>query len=126
VHPVADPAITAARLNGASHPPAAACPHTYHKAEHDDVFGLNSCVLAPYGTREEHAKLTANSPLFEPPIETRQLPELPAQVDWRAALQRAFLANGELESAYFEWKAALTRIVQASTWPNSNVAVSFS
>ena len=89
-------------------------------------LGLNSCVLAPDGTREEHAKLTANSPLFEPPIEKRQLPEVPAQVDWRAALQRAFLANGELESAYFEWKAALTRIVQASTWPNSNVAVSFS
>ena len=89
-------------------------------------LGLNSCVLAPDGAREEHAKLTANSPLFEPPIETRQLPELPAQVDWRAALQRALLANGELESAYFEWKAALTRIVQASTWPNSNVAVSFS
>jgi len=88
-------------------------------------LGLNSCVLAPDGTREEHAKLTANSPLFEPPIEKRQLPEVPAQVDWRAALQRAFLANGELESAYFEWKAALTRIVQASTWPNSNVAVSF-
>ena len=89
-------------------------------------LGLNSCVLAPDGTREEQAKLDANSPHFEPPIGTRQLPELPAQVDWRAALQRAFLANGELESAYFEWKAALTRIVQASTWPNSNVAVSFS
>ena len=89
-------------------------------------LGLNSCVLAPDRTREEQAKLDANSPLFEPPIETRRLPELPAQVDWRAVLHRAFLANGELESAYFEWKAALTRIVQASTWPNSNVAVSFS
>src|SRR6516164_8241702 len=88
-------------------------------------LGLNSCVLAPDGTREEQAKLDANSAHFEPPIGTRQLPELPAQVDWRAILHRAFLANGELESAYFEWKAALTRIVQASTWPNSNVAVSF-
>ena len=88
-------------------------------------LGLNSCVLAPDGTREEQAKLDANSPHFEPPIGTRQLPELPAQVDWRAALQRAFLANGELESAYFEWKAATTRIVQAATWPNTNVAVSF-
>jgi outer membrane protein, heavy metal efflux system len=90
------------------------------------VLGLNSCVLAPEGTQQEYAKLAVNSPLFEPPIETRRLLELPAQVDWRAVLRRAFFANGELESAYFEWKAALTRIVQASTWPNTNVAVSFS
>jgi outer membrane protein TolC len=36
------------------------------------------------------------------------------------------LANGELESAYFEWKAALARIDQAAVWPNSNVALSYS
>lgn len=40
-------------------------------------------------------------------------------------LSRAFLANGELESSYFEWKAAFTRIDQVATWPNSNVALSF-
>jgi outer membrane protein, heavy metal efflux system len=41
-------------------------------------------------------------------------------------LRRAFFTNGELESAYFEWKAALARIDRAATWPNSNVTVSFS
>jgi len=90
------------------------------------LLGLTGCVLVPEGTPEERAKLDANSALFEPQVETRQLPELPAQAEWRAVLHRAFLANGELESAYFEWKAALARIDQAATWPNSNVAVSFS
>jgi outer membrane protein TolC len=41
-------------------------------------------------------------------------------------LAAGFLANGELESAYFEWKAALARIDRAATWPNSNATVSFS
>jgi cobalt-zinc-cadmium efflux system outer membrane protein len=87
--------------------------------------GLGGCVLAPHGTGIEHAKLNSASPSFEPRIETRQLPELPAVVGWQDALSRAFLANGELESSYFEWKAAFARIDQAATWPNSNVALSF-
>lgn len=49
---------------------------------------------------------------------------MPAQ--WRDVLSRAFLVNGELESAYFEWKAALARVDQAAVWPNTNVALSFS
>lgn len=89
-------------------------------------FGLSGCVLAPQGAREEAAKLESVSPAFEPPVEARRLPALPRQVHWRDALRRAFFANGELESAYFEWKAAFARIDQAATWPNSNVAVSFS
>src|SRR6516162_1396726 len=86
---------------------------------------LSGCVLAPEGTAEEHAKLDSNSPLFEPPIEARDLPPLLAPARWRDVLSRAFLTNGELESAYFEWKAALARIDRAATWPNSNVTVSF-
>lgn len=62
---------------------------------------------------------------FEPRIEARQLPELPAVVSWQDALSRAFLANGELESSYFEWRAAFARIDQVATWPNTNVALSF-
>jgi len=87
--------------------------------------GLGGCVLAPHGTGDEHAKLNSASPSFEPRIETRQLPELPAVASWQDVLSRAFLANGELESSYFEWKAAFARIDQAATWPNSNVALSF-
>jgi cobalt-zinc-cadmium efflux system outer membrane protein len=89
-------------------------------------LGISGCVLAPQGASEEEAKLNSVSPVFEPPIEARRLPALRAPAHWRDVLQRAFLANGELESAYFEWKAALARIDQAATWPNSNVAVSFS
>jgi cobalt-zinc-cadmium efflux system outer membrane protein len=90
------------------------------------LLGLSGCVLAPEGTVEEQVKLDTNSPPFEPPVEARQLPPLPAPAGWRDVLRRAFLANGELESAYFEWKAALARIDRAATWPNSNATVSFS
>ena len=87
--------------------------------------GLSGCVLAPHGTRDEQAKLNAASSPFDPRIEVRELRELPAVATWQDVLSRAFLANGELESSYFEWKAAFTRIDQVATWPNSNVALSF-
>jgi outer membrane protein, heavy metal efflux system len=90
------------------------------------LLGLNGCVLAPVGTQEEQEKLNSAAPAFEPPFETRQLPTLPTPAGLRDVLRRAFFANGELESAYFEWKAAFSRIDQAATWPNSNVAVNFS
>ena len=73
----------------------------------------------------ERAKLNAASAPFERRIEARQIPELPAVATWQDVLSRAFLANGELESSYFEWRAAFTRIDQAATWPNTNVALSF-
>jgi outer membrane protein TolC len=41
-------------------------------------------------------------------------------------LQRAFLVSGELEAAFFEWKAAVERIEIASAYPNSNVALGYS
>ena len=87
--------------------------------------GLGGCVLAPHGTGDEHSKLNAAAPPFEPRIETREIPDLPAVATWQDVLSRAFLANGELESSYFEWKAAFARIDQAATWPNTNVALSF-
>lgn len=89
-------------------------------------LALGGCTLAPPGTIEERAKVGELSTIFEPPLEPDQLPRLPARADWRSVLHRAFLANGDLRSAYFEWKAALARIDQAATWPNSNVALSFS
>ena len=89
-------------------------------------LGLGGCVLAPQGMTEEKARIDELAPIFESRLEADQLPQLPARVDWRSVLHRAFLANGELRSAYFEWKAAMARIDQAATWPNSNVAISFS
>jgi outer membrane protein, heavy metal efflux system len=88
-------------------------------------MGLSACVLAPQGTRDAQAKLNTAAPPFEPRIEARQIPELRAIATWQDVLSRAFLANGDLESSYFEWKAAFTRIDQVATWPNTNVALSF-
>ena len=90
------------------------------------VVGQTGCVLAPPGMPDEEAKLNSAAPIYEPPIEARQLPALRGSARWRDVLRRAFLANGDLEAAYFEWKAALARVDQAATWPNSNLAVSFS
>ncbi len=89
------------------------------------VTALHGCVLAPQGTREESATARQVSQSFETPIESRRLPELSVPAGWPQVLSRALLANGELEGAYFEWRAALARIDQAAVWPNSNVAVSF-
>ncbi len=89
-------------------------------------LGLSGCVLAPRGTTEEQAKLDSASSVFEKPLEARQLPTVTMPADWHDVLHRAFLANGELESSYFEWKAALAQIGQVAAWPNSNVALSFS
>lgn len=90
------------------------------------ALSLGGCVLAPEGTKDEQAKVAAASQHFEVPIAARELPDLPTAAQWRDVLSRAFLANGELESAYFDWQAALARIDQAAVWPNSNVALTFS
>lgn len=89
------------------------------------LASLGGCILTPQGTAEEQARLRVAAPAFEVPLEQRQIPALPTPAGWRDVLGRAFLTNGELESAYFEWKAAVARVDQAATWPNSNVAVSF-
>ncbi|WP_158633697.1 TolC family protein [Tautonia sociabilis] len=41
-------------------------------------------------------------------------------------LRRAFLANGELEAAYFDWSAALSRVEIASGYPNTNLHLGYS
>lgn len=66
---------------------------------------LGGCVLAPRGTEQEQARLKAAGKPFTRPFEQRTLPELPHAPQWRDVLRRAFLANGDLEAAYFEWAA---------------------
>ena len=87
---------------------------------------LGGCALTPDGARDEQARLAAASKPFEKPVESRELPALPALVGWRDALRRAFLANGDLESAYFEWKAAMIAVDKADAWPNSNLTFGYS
>ncbi|MGE5609234.1 MAG: TolC family protein [Bacillota bacterium] len=86
---------------------------------------LSGCVLAPQGTQQEKAKLEKSGRAHEIPVENRVLPELSAPVPWQDVLHRAFLANGDLEASYFEWKAAMSRIDMAAAWPNSNVQVGY-
>lgn len=87
---------------------------------------LGGCALTPRGADAQHARLHAQADRYEPPIEQRTLPELPSEPTWQDVLLRAFLVNGELEAAYFEWKAAFERIGIASAYPNSNVTLGYS
>lgn len=87
---------------------------------------LAGCVLAPKGTDAEKQRLADAGEPYEQAFDTRTLPELPPQPTWQQVLHRAFLANGDLEAAYFEWKAAMARIPQEASWPNTMLAPSFS
>lgn len=89
------------------------------------AFLHGGCALTPHGTKEEQARLERTGAPFEPPFEQRTLPEISAEPTWMDILHRAFLANGELEAAYFRWKAAVQRIDIASAYPNSNVSVGY-
>ena len=60
------------------------------------------------GNKSREVELASVALPFESPIDTRELPLLPMPAGWRDVLSRSFLVNGELESAYFEWKAALS------------------
>lgn len=85
------------------------------------------CSLAPKETGAERDRLAAvaSEHQFETPAAQRKLPEFPESPTWRDALHRAFIANGDLEAAYFEWKASLERVDMASSWPNSNVSLGY-
>ena len=90
------------------------------------LAGLSGCALMPSGTKEEQALMEQAGKSYEVPFEQRALPELPASPSWQEVLQRAFLANGDLEASYFEWKAAVQRIEMASAYPNSNLQFGYS
>src|SRR5947209_16171446 len=90
------------------------------------AFAVGGCVLAPPGTRQEQARLAEAGKPFDRPFERRALPELPAEPTWRDVLHRAFLTNGDLEAAYFEWAAAMAKIPQAGGYPNTPLALGFS
>ena len=87
---------------------------------------MSGCALTPEGAREEQVRLKAAGEHYEKPFAQRMLPEIPTEPTWRDVLHRAFLANGELEAAYFEWRAAFERIGIAAAWPNSNIALGYS
>jgi cobalt-zinc-cadmium efflux system outer membrane protein len=84
------------------------------------------CVLRPDGTAEQRQLLQERGQRYAAPAGERRVPELPGQPTWRDILQRAFLANAELEAAYHDWAAAYHRIDQAATWPNQDVEIGMS
>jgi outer membrane protein, heavy metal efflux system len=88
-------------------------------------WGVQGCVLAPPGTAQEKERLAQHAQ-FEVPLARREVPPLPSPAMWEDVLRQAFLTNGQLESAYFEWKAALWRIDQAANWPNTDLMVGYS
>jgi len=89
------------------------------------VLLTSGCILRPAGTAEEQAQLAEMGKPYAPLFAQRVLPALPAAPSWNDVLHRAFLANGDLEAAYFEWAAAVQRINMAAAWPNTNLSLGF-
>jgi len=96
---------------------------------------LGGCTLAGREAAEERLRMeSAGAPWEaaesagapgEDAAAARSAPELPPDPGWRDVLRHAFLANGELEAAYFAWRAAVERIDVAAGYPNTNVSVGF-
>lgn len=95
------------------------------------LLGLSGCVIKPADADGERSRLdeagqalgyatARNTPATRP-----DAPQLPATPTWQDVLQRAFLANGDLEAAFHEWAMAVERVDQAGTWPTQNVELGF-
>lgn len=89
------------------------------------LLALSGCSLAPREAAEEEQRMLAAGAPYEPAPAERLLPDLPPDPQWQDLLRHAFLANGELEAAYFAWRAAIERIDIAAGYPNTNVSVGF-
>ncbi len=82
---------------------------------------FSSCVLAPAGLNEERTRTDRVGAAFDARYEERSIPDLPPHPSWRDVLERAFLVDGGLEAAYFEWRAAVENVEAAAGWPNTSV-----
>ncbi len=82
------------------------------------------CVLAPKGLDDERAALARADQQWSRPLAERALPELPAEPAIDDLLRRAELASPELESAWQDWRAALSRVVVESSWPDASLSLS--
>jgi outer membrane protein TolC len=86
---------------------------------------VSGCVIAPREAKVEQQKVDEAGKAYATTRSVRVIPELPANPGWRDVLTRAFLANGELEAAYFEWAMAAMRIDQKGTWPQQPLELGF-
>src|SRR4051812_47950542 len=84
---------------------------------------MSGCVLAPPGARDERQRMLAAGERYQQPFKKRELPELPPNPNTLDVLRRGLLASGEVESAYFEWAAAVARIKRSAAYPNSPLSI---
>lgn len=90
------------------------------------LMSLSGCVLAPKEAGDERKRLGSEGVAYAAPLDGRSVNELPPEPTWQDVLRRAFLTNGELEAAYFEWAGAVHRIEQAGSYPNTPISLGFS
>lgn len=65
------------------------------------------------GEAGERAKLAEAARPYAIPSAERALPDLERDASLARALEAAFKSNGELEAAYYDWRASLERVPQA-------------
>ncbi len=90
------------------------------------VAVASGCALTPKGLHAERAALdSARAEMRRSPAQA-ELPTPRSGDDWRALLRRALVANGDVRAAWFDWKAAVERVREASGWPNTNLGLGYS
>ena len=84
------------------------------------ALSLTGChlTISPKGEAEERARAERAGAVFSGPVEKRPLPDLATSPTLPLVLEYAFNANGDIEAAYREWRAALERIPQAGALPD--------
>ncbi|HTE06237.1 MAG TPA: hypothetical protein VK824_08580, partial [Planctomycetota bacterium] len=89
------------------------------------LLALGACTLEPAGTGPEFRRLdlAAGAGGWQQPREDRALPDLPDPPSAEDVVARALLANGALEADWHAWRAALERVLVASGWPNTDLAL---
>ena len=87
---------------------------------------VSGCSLEPPQAAAQRRQVQEAGRPYEAPFDARKLPELPAQPSWQDVLNRALLASGDLEAAYFDWKAAVHAAQVAGAYPNNNAAFGYS
>ncbi len=89
------------------------------------ILLLGGCTVHPPGEREERkAALAAGKP-FEKPTASREQSPLPEHPTIEDLVAYAMHANGDLETHYWQWRAALEQVPQDGTQATTlNVALS--
>lgn len=70
------------------------------------------------GEAGERSKLAEAAPQYQIPPAERALPELERDASLARVLETAFKSNGELEAAYYDWRASLERVPQVGALPD--------